>query len=121
MQEGSSSPWGKIQHVTQLAPGAWSVSTAGHGGIKLDATRNRRVPKGARQPGGWYEEDCQWAIAAYVHADVGDAMLKGARESNPEKYAGTAYLVETISYWEHPDVCTALGLTKATPGWNART
>lgn len=120
MREGSSSPWGKIQHITELAPGAWSVSTASHGGIKLDAARNRKVPEGARQPGGWYEEDCQWAIAAYAHKDVGDAMLKKARESNPEKYGGDAYLVGTITYWERPVVWSALGLTEATPGWNAR-
>jgi len=119
MREGSSSPWGKIQHVSQLASGAWSVSTAGHGGIKLDAARNRKVPKDARQPGGWYEEDCQWAIAAYVHKDVGDSMLKGARESNPEKYAGDSYLTETITYWECADVCTALGLSKNPQGYNA--
>lgn len=110
MQEGGRSPWGPIQHVTSLAPGAWSVETAGHGGVKLDAGRNRKVPAGARQPGGWYEEDCQWAIAAYVHEDVGDAMLARARAADPTKYAGTAYLTRTIKAWESDGVVKALGL-----------
>ena len=110
MREGQSSPWGRIQHATQLAPGAWSVDTAGHGGIKLDATRNRKVPAPARQAGGWYEEDCQWAIAAFVHEDVGDAMLQHARKRDPVKFAGTAYLAEVIKRWESAAVVQALGI-----------
>ena len=96
--------------MTNLAPGAWSVDTAGHGGIKLDAARNRKVPAVARQAGGWYEEDCQWAIAAYVHSDVGDAMLKRARAADPAKYGGTAYLTDTIKAWESASVVAALGI-----------
>lgn len=110
MQEGSRSPWGPVQHVTNLAPGAWSVETAGHGGIKLDGARNRKVPAAARSKGGWYEEDCEWAIAAYVHEDVGDAMLKRARASDPAKYGGTAYLTSTIKAWQSPVVVAALGI-----------
>ena len=110
MKDGGRSPWGKIQRVTDLAPGAWMVDTAGHGGIKLNGARNRQVPAAARMPGGWYEEDCKWAIAAFVHDDVGDAMLKHARESDPDKYNGTAYLAETIKRWESDDVVRALGI-----------
>jgi hypothetical protein len=61
------SPWGAIQDKRELAPGIWSVSTAGHGGIKLSRERNAGVPKYMRREGGWYEEDCEWAIAAVVH------------------------------------------------------
>jgi hypothetical protein len=43
------------------------VSTAGHGGIKLSRERNAAVPAYMRREGGWYEEDCEWAIAAVVH------------------------------------------------------
>jgi len=110
MREGSSSPWGPVQHAETLAPGAWRVDTAGHGGIKLDAARNRKVPGAARAAGGWYEEDCQWAIAAYVHTDVGDAMLKRARAADPAKYDGTAYLEETLKRWESVAVLDALGI-----------
>jgi hypothetical protein len=109
MQEGSRSPWGKIQDVRELAEGAWMVSTAGHGGIKLSAARNRKVPAPAREPGGWYEEDCQWAIAAHVHKDVQAAMLAGARKSDPARF-GPTYVAEVVKRWESPEVCAALGL-----------
>jgi hypothetical protein len=61
------SRWGPIQTKSELAPGVWSVSTAGHGGIKLSRERNAAVPAYLRREGGWYEEDCEWAIAAVVH------------------------------------------------------
>ena len=109
MREGSHTPWGPVQYFRELAPGAWSVSTAGHGGIKLDAARNRKIPSEARMPGGWYEEDCKWAIAAYVHTDVGDAMLRIVRETNP-LYAGTTFLETEIKRWESPAVVAALGI-----------
>lgn len=110
MQEGSRSPWGKVQHVKELAPGAWQVETAGHGGVKLNAARNRKVPAGARMPGGWYEEDCKWAIAAYVHADLADAMLNGLRATYPGQYDGDKLMVKTIKQWESPAVVAALGI-----------
>jgi len=75
---GGSSLWGKIQHVEKLAEGAWSVSTAGHGGIKLSRGRMAKLPKAARATGfsrsGWFEEDCDWAIPAYAFEDIRDAL-----------------------------------------------
>jgi hypothetical protein len=68
--EGQWSPWGRIQHSTQIAEGITSVSTAGHGGIKLSRQRNAKVPKYMRRDGGWYEEDCEWCIPAIVFSDV---------------------------------------------------
>lgn len=62
---GTFSPWGKIQHSTHLSVGIWQVSTAGHGGIKLDRRANAQVPKQLRRRGGWYEEDIDWAIPAF--------------------------------------------------------
>jgi len=70
MREGDRSPWGKIQHVSNPAPGCWVVSTAGHGGVKLDRDRNAKVPKGARRSSGWYEEDCEAVITLAVHDDL---------------------------------------------------
>jgi hypothetical protein len=63
---GKYSPWGYIQDVEKIADGIWSVSTAGHGGIKLDRKHNAAMPDYMRSPGGWYEEDCQWALVALV-------------------------------------------------------
>ena len=64
------SPWGVVQDAVERAPGVWQVSTAGHGGVKLSPSRNKKVPAVARAAGGWYEEDADWAIAAYVHSDA---------------------------------------------------
>ena len=66
--EGKSSPWGKIQGEEVIADGISAVSTAGHGGIKLSRARNAKVPEYMRRKGGWYEEDCEWAIPALVFA-----------------------------------------------------
>ncbi len=56
--KGKSSPWGKIQDSQPMGEGVVFVSTAGHGGLKLDRVRNARIPALFRQKGGWYEEDC---------------------------------------------------------------
>lgn len=56
------SPWGKIETIESICPGAWWVYTSSHGGVKLSAANQRRIPEVFRQKGGWYEEDCNWAI-----------------------------------------------------------
>lgn len=60
------SPWGAIQSADEIAPGIWDVSTAGHGGIKLEAALNKKVPEYMRRPNGWYEEDIDWTVVATV-------------------------------------------------------
>lgn len=59
-----STPWGKPQSCNELAEGILSISTAGHGGFKLDRKHNAQVNALWRKAGGWYEEDCEWAIVA---------------------------------------------------------
>lgn len=107
-REGKQSPWGKIQTVRKVADGIWWVSTPGHGGVKLNRTRNAQVPKYMRMPGGWYEEDCEWAIPAIVfksefetyenylyemHKDNGypkqnvyEMAIRSLKDWNPESY-----------------------------------
>jgi hypothetical protein len=63
------SPWGATQTATEELPGVWHVTTASHGGYILDHARNERVPDGARNPEGAYEEDVCWSIPACVFAD----------------------------------------------------
>lgn len=64
---GGRSPWGPIQDVTTFSDprGAWFVGTAGHGGVKLSRALNATIPEAFRKAGGWYEEDCEWAIAGF--------------------------------------------------------
>lgn len=57
-----NSPWGAVQDTTVLADGICSVTTASHGGVKLDTKRQAEMPEGWRKPGGWYEEDCDWCL-----------------------------------------------------------
>jgi len=90
------SPWGAIQTRRELAPGIWSVSTAGHGGIKLSRERNAAVPKYMRSEGGWYEEDCEWAIAAVVHPVGFQRVIKV--EGKPER-TEFDYAMEVLRNW----------------------
>ena len=64
VREGSRSPWGTVDYVSHWDVGITNVGTAGHGGVKLSPGRNRDVHEVWRRPGGWYEEDCEWAIVA---------------------------------------------------------
>ena len=66
----TSTPWGAAQTSKQLARGIMSYTTAGHGGIHLSPTRNMVVPEYMRSTDGWYEEDCEWAIAATVFPET---------------------------------------------------
>jgi hypothetical protein len=66
----AQTPWGVSQGATVYAEGVESHSTAGHGGFKLSAERNRTVHPLLRAEGGWYEEDCAWAIVAITFPDL---------------------------------------------------
>ena len=69
VREGMQTPWGRADHAEMFLPGMGSVSTPGHGGVKLSAERNRLIPEDARRPGGWYEEDCDCNIPFTVFLD----------------------------------------------------
>ena len=70
---GRPSPWGAIDSVTELAPGAWFVTTPSHGGIKLDLKRFP-MPKEFQlhhmNELGWYEEDCEAALVVIVYPSL---------------------------------------------------
>lgn len=59
---GMRTPWGKADSVRRVGVGVHEVSTPGHGGFKLSAAQNKRVDPAWRNAGGWYEEDCEYAI-----------------------------------------------------------
>lgn len=64
------SMWGPVQSAEELAPGIWSVSTAGHGGFVLSPERNAKVHPAWRSSNRQYDEDCDWAIPAYTFPEV---------------------------------------------------
>jgi len=88
---GSASPWGRVQFLHVISEGVVQVSTASHGGIKLDSTRNAQLPRPLRNVGGWYEEDCEVAkvIAGlpelFSEEDVG-AAIASLKNWNPDEY-----------------------------------
>lgn len=63
-------PWGAAQNQTTLAPGVVEVDTASHGGIHLTPENNAYVHEAWRDPKGWYEEDCEWAIVAVTFPNL---------------------------------------------------
>lgn len=67
MKTCTRTPWGKPDHVKEYAEGIVFYGTPSHGGFKLGRERNAMVPDYMRREGGWYEEDCEWAIVAMVH------------------------------------------------------
>lgn len=69
MSKTLRTPWGQVQNTDKIIDGILSVSTSSHGGLKLDRKRNAKVPKYLRRKGGWYEEDCEWAIPYVVFAE----------------------------------------------------
>ena len=92
IQEGSRTPWGRADWVSHTAPGAVQVSTAGHGGIKLSPERNKTIPPALRNASGWYEEDCEAGIVAWVHPDAcPQAGLSSAEVSESGRQTVVAY------------------------------
>lgn len=66
----TSTPWGGSRLATIYAEGVISHSTSGHGGFHLSPDRNLQVDASVRSSGGWYEEDCEWAIVALTFPDL---------------------------------------------------
>lgn len=87
--EVRSTPWGRAQEARQYPDGIIAVSTAGHGGVKLPADLNRRVPAPLRRKGGWYEEDCEYAIAM-LYFPASEAFAYGPDSGDPEKIEAKA-------------------------------
>ena len=63
-------PWGMSQGVTSYDEGIECHTTAEHGGFRLSPERNGMVHPRWRSQGGWYEEDCGWAIVAITFPEL---------------------------------------------------
>lgn len=99
---GMSTPWGKADHVSAIIPGVWTVSTPSHGGIRLAADRNARVPDYMRAAAfngngaaGWYEEDCDWCIPFVVF----EAEILAAGDPYAVKAIQSGQHKETLRNW----------------------
>jgi hypothetical protein len=69
-------PWGQSQSVKEIGPGVLCVDTQGHGGYYVTPGKLAEAPAGLRKitspysGGGWYEEDCDWALVALMFPDL---------------------------------------------------
>lgn len=96
---GSSSPWGPVQTVEVLGPDAVSVTTTSHGGLRVSPAALARLPEAIRETahstGGWYEEDCDWALP-YLALGLDAFETDVARAAEMHQAA-----VRTVQRW-HP-------------------
>lgn len=75
MKRNDPSPWGPIQHCTEIREGIWRVHTASHGGIWLSPERlseftsylGYEYPTFCGSP-SWFEEDCDACLIPIVFA-----------------------------------------------------
>ena len=98
-----NSPWGRVQTAEELAPGIWTVSTAGHGGIILSAQRDADMPeylKSAAKYAGprCYEEDCEWALVALAYPEAFNTLRSWQKPGDKTHYE---YALDTAKSW-HP-------------------
>lgn len=78
-------PWGKPQTIESVTPWMVVVTTARHGGVKIEKKQNRLIPSKYRNESGWYEEDCACAIPIYFLFDLIQAERTGADWFKPNK------------------------------------
>lgn len=96
--KGMETPWGRADSATNLISHLGSVSTPSHGGIRVMPERNALIPEYMREPGGFYEEDCDWAIPFVVFEEellaCGDSWAAGVIGKGEHK--------RSLRQW-HPD------------------
>jgi hypothetical protein len=104
---GSESPWGAIQTVNQLGPLAVSVTTASHGGVCVAGAGMAQIPEPVRRTaysaGGWFEEDCDWAIP---YLALGLHAFDGVRGPKVQRAAQ-----RTVWRW-HREAAALLGVDR---------
>jgi hypothetical protein len=110
---GSSSPWGPIQTVRPLGPDVVEVTTASHGGLRVSLTALARLPEPVRETaysqGGWFEEDCDWALP-YLALGLDDHEPDAARAA--EVWAAAVRTVQRF----HPQHAALVGVPAAPEG-----
>ncbi len=113
-RKGMSTPWGQADHVSRILEGMCRVGTPSHGGIKLNRERNAQVPDYIRRDGGWYEEDCEWAIPFIV---FDDELARITETDDPYTYRTVSQgePIKTFLMW-FPDEYERFFAVKIQPG-----
>ena len=100
-----NTPWGIADGQEILADGIISYSTPSHGGIRLSAERQAKIPVGTPnflKDNCWWEEDCDWVVPYILFAE--DIRKHGTAYKFEENLA-TAY--ETAKRY-HPELLVAV-------------
>ncbi|MBL0967002.1 MAG: hypothetical protein IBJ05_09295, partial [Blastomonas sp.] len=88
----ASTPWGSSQSATRYAQGILFYTTASHGGFHLDPERNAAMPPALCLPGGWYEEDVDWALIAAGYPELFTDLEKRMAERILRQWRPEAWL-----------------------------
>lgn len=111
-------PWGEADSSRQIAVGIMEYTTPSHGGLHVSPSRLRQMPEPYRLWGGWYEEDCEWAMVAvsfpeFFSPHAVETALQMVKNVYPDKYeAVTGEIIplaesytkkERAFYAEHKD------------------
>jgi hypothetical protein len=112
-EPGAASPWGAVQTVEPLGPAVVIVTTASHGGFRLSPAALHRLPVVMRETaysgGGWFEEDCDWALP-YLALSLDDYERDG--EAGARRRAAAIATVQRY----HPQHAVLLGLVAPAGG-----
>ena len=84
-------PWGTSQTTRQIGPGLVEVTTASHGGIRVDPRLNMHINYAWRDRAGWYEEDAEWAfvVLTFPNRFPGKRVIEAhrvAKDWYPDQY-----------------------------------
>jgi hypothetical protein len=96
-------PWGRADHITQIIPGIWHVSTPSHGGIWLSPERQAAVPDYMRSADAWYEEDCDWAVPFVVFERDIRSHCTDEYTQYTQKVFATGQHLDTLRNWRPDD------------------
>ncbi len=104
MRKPGHSPWGRIEHVETLAAGVDLVATASHGGLRLSAEVQDRLPAELLtcfyHGPGWAEEDCEAPIVLALLGIGGGQLTALAIAMRIERYNVAVPLLEELTGME---------------------
>lgn len=108
----TSTPWGPSQGSNKIATGIMFYHTARHGGVHLSPKRNAQVPEYMRAADGWYEEDCEWSLAAAVFFDEFLADAQNHKDISKDEYYNIVLYTMRDWYPEHYETFMGVVLTE---------
>jgi hypothetical protein len=85
----AETPWGLADHIQVIRSPAGNVitfyGTPSHGGYHLDLDMRSKIPEEIDEfrigSDGWFEEDVDWAIVAYVYPEFFPPETKAEAEA----------------------------------------